>query len=186
MQLRSRVHHVQKNADSSEFAVTFYSCAFFFHLLHTRARSSRSRPDSATLFFFTLGSCARLLPHRVSPAPCFAWMYPTVPPATLEQNPRCSANERVPPQQPSASHCSSQCHPSVRKEGATFARRGITATTVGRFYFELTLTGFRAAGNLCRDTAHKQVTRRMRISAALFAAFAAMVGDYRSAIVISR
>lgn len=33
MQLRSRTYHVQKNAGSSEFAVTFCFCTFFFLLL---------------------------------------------------------------------------------------------------------------------------------------------------------
>ncbi|KAL0102494.1 hypothetical protein PUN28_018051 [Cardiocondyla obscurior] len=90
--------------------------------------NSRSRSTFALLslrfrdvifFFFSLHfatgpACASFLPPSPSfpfylAVPCFAWMYPTVPPATLEQNPRPrrSANERVPPQQPSASHCSS-------------------------------------------------------------------------------
>lgn len=119
MQLRSRTYHVQKNAGSSEFAVTFCFCTFFFLLLLYllllfASPRSRSRPDSATLYFFHVLQrifCLRvrfLSSLRVPLALCFAWMYPTVPPATLEQNPwpRCSANERVPPQQPSASHCS--------------------------------------------------------------------------------
>lgn len=124
MQLRSRTYHVQKNAGSSEFAVTFCFCTFFFLLLlylllllaspRLVSPRSRSRPDSATLYFFHVLQrifCLRvrfLSSLRVPLALCFAWMYPTVPPATLEQNPwpRCSANERVPPQQPSASHCS--------------------------------------------------------------------------------